>query len=53
MRYAIIADIHANLAAFMAVLVDIKQQTWRPSAKLIPTSSIPTPSPPAIGRPGS
>ena len=26
MRSAIIADIHANLAAFMAVLVDIKQQ---------------------------
>ena len=26
MRYAIIADIHANLAAFMAVLVDIKEQ---------------------------
>jgi diadenosine tetraphosphatase ApaH/serine/threonine PP2A family protein phosphatase len=26
MRCAIVADIHANLAAFMAVLVDIKQQ---------------------------
>jgi diadenosine tetraphosphatase ApaH/serine/threonine PP2A family protein phosphatase len=26
MRYAIIADIHANLAAFMAVLVDIEQK---------------------------
>jgi diadenosine tetraphosphatase ApaH/serine/threonine PP2A family protein phosphatase len=26
MRYAIIADIHANLAAFLAVLVDIKQR---------------------------
>jgi diadenosine tetraphosphatase ApaH/serine/threonine PP2A family protein phosphatase len=26
MRYAILADIHANLAAFMAVLVDIKEQ---------------------------
>ncbi|MCK4368070.1 MAG: metallophosphoesterase, partial [Dehalococcoidales bacterium] len=26
MRYAIIADIHANLTAFMAVLVDIERR---------------------------